>query len=229
MVPNIFVCRPATPHPLTDPEDGHNWSKFNFFRNSISMVMLHIILKGIMNTATWYQMFCLQPPHPLTDPEDGHNWSKFNFFRNSISMVMLHIILKGIMNTATWYQMFCLQPPPPPPPPDSRDGVNRSNFNCFGTWSCCISNYRDHECTYMVANILPADPHATLGMRSKGRNSTILEYGHMAYKINGISRYSNMVPIFFSQTPHLTLGSKVKLQLFQNMLMLHILLNEITK
>ena len=36
----------------------------------------------------------------------------------------------------------------------------------------------------MVANILPADPHAsTLGMGSLGQNLTFSEHGHVAYKI----------------------------------------------
>ena len=32
---------------------------------------------------------------------------------------------------------------PPPPPPDPWDGVKRSKFNFYRTWSCCISNKRD--------------------------------------------------------------------------------------
>ena len=41
----------------------------------------------------------------------------------------------------------------------------------------------NHECTNMVANILPADsqcPH-TLGMRSIGQNSFFSEHGLVAY------------------------------------------------
>ena len=42
---------------------------------------------------------------------------------------------------------------------------------------------------YMVANILPADPYPslhpplTLGVGTKGQNSTFSEHGHVAYQI----------------------------------------------
>ena len=45
----------------------------------------------------------------------------------------------------------------------------------------------NHECSNMVANILPADPthlhHLTLGFGSKGHKSTFSEHGHVAYQI----------------------------------------------
>ena len=44
----------------------------------------------------------------------------------------------------------------------------------------------NHECSNMVANILPADPPPpTLGMGSIGQNSTFSEHGHVAYQIKG--------------------------------------------
>ena len=46
----------------------------------------------------------------------------------------------------------------------------------------------NHECSNMVANILPAEPAPiaqTLGMGSIGQNSTCSEHGHVAYQING--------------------------------------------
>ena len=46
----------------------------------------------------------------------------------------------------------------------------------------------------MVANILPADPTSlTLGLGSKGPNSTLSEHGHVAYQIKGNHECSNMV------------------------------------
>ena len=48
----------------------------------------------------------------------------------------------------------------------------------------------------MVANILPADPHAHSpdpGVGSKGHNSTFSGNGHVAYQIKGNHECSNMV------------------------------------
>ena len=43
----------------------------------------------------------------------------------------------------------------------------------------------NHECSNMVANILPTDPPPRpLGL---GQNSTFSEHGHVAYQINGIT------------------------------------------
>ena len=107
----------------------------------------------------------------------------------------------------------------------------------------------NQECSTMVANILTTDPPRPLG--SKGQNSIFSEHGHVAYRIKGNHECSNMVvnilptdppplrplgSIFYPETPltHilpadplppprlLTLGVGVKIQLFQNMVMLHI-------
>ena len=43
---------------------------------------------------------------------------------------------------------------------------------------------QNHECSNMVANILPTDT-PTLGMGSVGKNSTFSEHGHVAYQIEG--------------------------------------------
>ena len=64
----------------------------------------------------------------------------------------------------------------------------------------------NHECSNMVANILPADPlpavhhpprppppPPSLGMGPIGQNATISEHGHVAYQINGIMKCSSMV------------------------------------
>ena len=65
----------------------------------------------------------------------------------------------------------------------------------------------------MVANILPADlpppPHhyhlptlpPTLGVGSKGKNSTFSEYSHVAYQIKGNDECSNMVANILPQPP----------------------------
>ena len=56
-----------------------SWGQKVSFQLFQYMAMLHIKLKGIMNAATWYQIFCLQ----TSDPRDGVtvNRSKVNFFR----------------------------------------------------------------------------------------------------------------------------------------------------
>ena len=54
-------------------------------------------------------------------------------------MVIWHIKLKGITNAATWLKIVC---PQTFLPADTWDGVSRSKFNFFRTWSCCISNKR---------------------------------------------------------------------------------------
>ena len=41
------------------------------------------------------------------------------------------------------------------------------------------------KCSSMVANILPADPSLTLGMRSIVKKSTFSEHGRVAYQIEG--------------------------------------------
>ena len=77
------------------------------------------------------------------------------------------------------------------------------------------------------------------GLRGWGRGltSTCSEYGHVAYQIKGNAACSNMVANIFCRRPppthrpllprHWGLGKKVKSQLFQNMVMLHIKLNGI--
>ena len=54
----------------------------------------------------------------------------------------------------------------------------------------------NHECSNMVTNILPEDPHphpTTLGMGPIVQNSTFSEHGHVAYKNKGITKCSSMV------------------------------------
>ena len=85
----------------------------------------------------------------------------------------------------------------------------------------------------MVANILPADPPPNPGDGFIRHNSTILEHGHVAYQLKGITKCSSIVANFLPTDPPplTTIGRRdqeVKIQLFQNMVMLHIKLKEIT-
>ena len=65
---------------------------------------------------------------------------------------MSHIKFKCITNAATWQQMFCRQNPPPQGP-----GAQNSTFSKHGHVAYRIKG--NNECSNMVANILPADPH----------------------------------------------------------------------
>ena len=63
--------------------------------------------------------------------------------------------------------------------PNPGDGFNRSKFNFFLEQGHVAYQIKgNHECTNMVANILPADPQYphTLGMRAIGQNSSFAEY-----------------------------------------------------
>ena len=52
----------------------------------------------------------------------------------------------------------------------------------------------NHECSNMVANILLGEiPLHTLGVCSKGQNSTFLDHGYAAYQIKWNHECSNMV------------------------------------
>ena len=89
-------------------------------------------------------------------------------------MFILLIKLKGMKHVATWLHIFCLQTPTDP----------------VGGVKIQLSEYVDvakqikgnDTCSNMVANILPAYP-TTLGVGSKGGNSTFSEHGDAAYEI----------------------------------------------
>ena len=119
------------------------------------------------------------------------NWGqqvKSQLFHN---MVMLHINLKGITNATTKSQIFCLQTPQTPLWLGSK-GQN-STFSEHGHVAYQIK--WNHDCSNMVANILPTDPPPpmTLGDGLKGQNSTFAEHGHVAYQTKGHHDCSNMV------------------------------------
>ena len=76
----------------------------------------------------------------------------------------------------------------------------------------------------------------TQGLGSKGQNSTFSEHGHFAYQIKGnhemqqhSSKYFARRPLPSSRHDPRRWGQKVKVQLFQNMAMLHIKFKGITK
>ena len=115
---------------------------------------------------------------------------------------MLHIKLNGITNAEIWEQIFCLQIHPTP---TLREGIKkRSKFNFSENGHAAYQIKRNHECSNMVANILPADSPLrapTLGVGSKGQNSTFSEHAHVAYQIEWNDACSNMVADNFTRRP----------------------------
>ena len=69
-------------------------------------------------------------------------------------------------------------------------------------------------------------PPLTLAIGSKGPNTTFSEHGHIAYQIKWNPECSKMVANILPADPPPPRpwgwGQKVKIQLFQNMVMLHI-------
>ena len=84
---------------------------------------------------------------------------------------------------------------PAPTTNDPGVGVKRSNstFSEHGHVAYRIKG--NHECSIMVANILPAPPPTppTLGMGTIGQISTFSEHGYVAYQIKWNHEVSNMV------------------------------------
>ena len=134
---------------------------------------------------------------------------------------MLHIKLKGLTQMKQHGSNYCARRPLP----GAAVGVKKSKFIFFfKTWSYCISK-ENYECSNMIANILPAFP-LILGIGSMGQYClSFSEHGHDAYQIKGITKCSSMVENILPADPHPWLcywGRKVKIKLFQNMVMLHI-------
>ena len=68
--------------------------------------------------------------------------------------------------------------------PDPGDGANRLRFNFSEYGHGAYQIKENHECSNMVANILPAYPLPQNPRDGTiGRNSTFSEHGHVAYQI----------------------------------------------
>ena len=182
------------------------------------------------NLATWLQFFFPQtPPHIPFYPRSQK--VKIQLFRN---MVMLDIKLTGIINAATWQQIFCPQNLSPTTLGAGSKGQN-STFSEHGHVAYQI--IENHECSNMVANILPKDPHSQpLGMGSIGQNSIFSGHCHVAYQIIENHECSIMVAnILLADPPPPPLrpdpGSGVNMSEFnlQNMVIWHIKLTGIMK
>ena len=72
-------------------------------------------------------------------------------------------------------------------------------------------------------------PGWTKGVGSKSQNSSISEHGHVAYQIKRNHKCSNMGGnVLAADPPANNVSLNVKIQLFQNMTMLHIKFKYIT-
>ena len=139
---------------------------------------------------------------------------KIKLFQN---IVMLHIKLKGITGAATCNMVANIMPTDPPPNPGGQK-VKNSTFSEHGHIAYNIKS--NHKCSNMVANILPTAPHPIPDPRVKRSNLTFAEHDHVAYQIKGNHECSSMVANILPAAP--LYPQKVKIQLFQNMVMLHI-------
>ena len=133
-------------------------------------------------------------------------------------MVKLHVKFKRITIAATRYRIFCLYPciplptPPPPPPPTLKMGSIGQNSTFLEHGHVADQIKGKHECKYFARR----SPNPTLGMRSISQNSTFQNMFMLHIRLNGITNYNNMVANI------LPIDLWVKIQLFQNMVMLHI-------
>ena len=123
--------------------------------------------------------FTPRPPLPRT-------WGKkvkIQLFQN---IVMLHIKLKGIKTAATWQQIFCSQTTT-----DHGGGVKNSTLSEHG--HVAYQTKRNQNCSNMAANILPADLHVTLGVRSNFNYFRTCPCCIPNYQIKGNHKCSSMV------------------------------------
>ena len=114
-------------------------------------------------------------------------------------------------------------PADPPPPPHTHDpGSQKVKIQLYHNMVMLhIKLNGTTKCSNMVTHILPTDPMPlTLGDGSIGQKSTFSEHGHIAYQIKENHECNNMVANIFEHT--MTPRDGVKIQLFQNMVMLHI-------
>ena len=139
-------------------------------------------------------------------------------------MDILNIKLKRINNAVTWQQTFRPHTPPPLGPVDQ-------NTIFSGHSHVAYQIKENHECSNMVACRPPPPSPTTMGIGSVGQNSTFSEHGRVAYQIKGNHESSNMVANILPKDPPPPQlwgwGQQVKIQLYQNTVMLHIKLKGI--
>ena len=149
--------------------------------------------------------------YPCVDLGGGVK-GKIKLFQN---MVMLQTKLKGITGAATCNMVANIMPADPP----LTLGGQKVKIQLFQNMVILhIKIEGNHECSNMVANICPQPPSPD--PRLKRSNLTFAEHDHVAYQIKGNRKCSSMVANILPAAP--LSPQKVKTQLFQNMVMLHI-------
>ena len=94
-------------------------------------------------------------------------------------------------------------------------GVKRSKFTFLEQYHVAYQIKGNHECSIMVAYILPADPTPPLWVGVKRSNSSFSEHGHVANQIKGNHKCSNIVAnILPADTPILGMRSIVQTSTF---------------
>ena len=95
---------------------------------------------------------------------------------------------------------------PTDPHTSPSERVPRSKFIFFQTWSCCISNKRNHKmqqhgskCFALRARQYPR------GWGLKGQNSSFSEHGHIAYQIKANHKMQQHGSKHFAHIPPSTL------------------------
>ena len=210
MVANILSADPPPPY----PGDGVSRSKLNFTEHAHVAYQIkenHECSNMVANKLP------TTPPPPLpqnsTFSEHGHV---------ACQVKQLNRITKCSNMVA---KVLPAEPPPSPPPPSPKKS-KRSKFNFFRTWSCCKSNLLESWNAAMQQTFFPADPlpHPLLKKGSQVKILLFSEHGHAAYQINQSHEMQQHGSNCFNcRTPSpTTLGDGVRIQFFQNMVMLQI-------
>ena len=138
--------------------------------------MSHIKLKRITNAATWYQIFCLLP---LTLGMGSIGQSS-TFFRTWPCCIS-NLTESQMQQHGRKY--FAIRPTTIPPP-TLWMGPKGQNYFFQNIVMLHIKFNGITKSSYMVANILPADPTSSSDLRIKRSKFIFSEHGHVAYQIN---------------------------------------------
>ena len=170
----IFDQRPVR-NPLVDLGDGVKRSNSTFSEQGHVAYQIKVTDKCSSMLAN---ILLQTSTHPL--PCGLGQKVKIQLFQN---MVILDMKLKWNHEMLQHGSKYLACRPPPPRTFGMGSIGQTSTFSELGHVAYPIK--WNHECSSMVANILPVDLPPTLGMGSIGQNSTFSEHGHIAYQIKG--------------------------------------------
>ena len=125
MVANILPADPPPP-----PHDPRGWGQQVIIQLFQNMVMLHITLNGITKCSNMVAIFLpANPPYPYDPRGMGSKGQNSEHGHVAYQIKGNHEFSNMVASILPAY-----------PPPHPGNGVNRSKFNFFRTWSCYISN-----------------------------------------------------------------------------------------